>query len=647
MFKNLKLNEVLYDIITEKLNYKEPTIVQNEVIKRFNKNQDVIVKACTGSGKTISYVLPMFNILLNVLKDYEELRKDDNLSYFKSNEDLELKETKTDQFLNLGILAVILVPTRELAVQVYDVINIFLEKIKSLKATLLIGGRRIDIDLLKFKNDFYPNIIVSTPGRLCDIDKQLTLSFNKLELLIIDEADKMLEIGLTPELSYLIDKFNKQRRTGLFSATMNSQMDNIIMSGLRNPVYIDVQFNTNNKDGLFMSNSDSKLSTIKIIDDYFNRISEIKALQQEIPKQLDNYYVLMKSLSEKLPILLQILNHYLSLNKKIMIFFATCSLVDYYSLVLSNEFKELKEKINENEELIYKIHSKVSQKKRNTEYKKFLKCKAGVLLTTDLSSRGIDIPNLDIVIQFDPPKNEEIFVHRVGRTARVGKKGESYLFLMNNHEMSFLSYLKNKGIILKEVNKNTNNDKNDLLIDLNSNIIQKQDEKLLNFNISDKWIYDKAVKAFVSYVKFYTEHDLKYIFDSKLFDFGDFANSLQLCRLPRVKEILGRKISTFKNHLTIDPKNLVYLNKNIESQMKEKSVKSEEKRNEKKLRQEIIQIDKERRKNKSRHEKKKSKQMNSQKEWDDFADEERLFKKLKKGKISKEEYDKIFLKAFN
>ena len=85
MFKNLKLNEVLYDIITEKLNYKEPTIVQNEVIKRFNKNQDVIVKACTGSGKTISYVLPMFNILLNVLKDYEELRKDDNLSYFKSN----------------------------------------------------------------------------------------------------------------------------------------------------------------------------------------------------------------------------------------------------------------------------------------------------------------------------------------------------------------------------------------------------------------------------------------------------------------------------------------------------------------------------------------------------------------------------------
>mmetsp|Transcript_8055 Transcript_8055/g.8307 ORF Transcript_8055/g.8307 Transcript_8055/m.8307 type:complete len:439 (+) Transcript_8055:1-1317(+) len=435
-------------------------------------------------------------------------------------------------------------------------------------------------------------------------------------------------------------------------------MDNIILTGMRNPIYIDVQINSDKlEDNFITSLSKPNRELVTVVDDYFNKISEIKSISQEVPKQLENRYIMVNSYTQKLPILISILLQKVKENKKVMVFMATCNSVDYYNIVLDKLFDNQKiegkegsdKEVNSENIPLFKLHSKISQKKRKKEYQGFLKAKAGVLLTTDLSSRGIDIPDLDVIIQFDPPKNEESFVHRVGRTARVGRKGESLLFIQNNNEKKFINYLDAKSIVLGEkpirgfFPSEISDEEGTSNIE-NNPVVENYKKALLSINTSDKWIYDKAVKAFVSFIKFYSEHDLKYIFDVKLLDIGDYANSLQLVRLPRVKEILGKKIKGFEKNSEIDPSKLEYLDSNVKSQMEEKKKKIEQKREEKAIKHEWAELQKEKKNSRNKQDKKRTKKRNEFKEWDDFAEEERLYKKLKTGKISKEEYDKIFMK---
>lgn len=656
----LKMNNInsrILSTITEELKYDKPTKVQFEVIPRFVHNKDVIVKACTGSGKTIAYLVPLLQMVLKYFEEKEKEHQDSKYSYFTPKEGKVQEENKLEQIEvnnDLGIIAIILIPTRELGTQVYDVLLKFQSALSNIKTALLLGGKKLEIDSNKFK-DFTPNIIVSTPGRLSDLDKQIGINFRNLQVLIFDEADKMLELGLKPELSYLLSKFNKTRRTGLFSATMNSQVDNIVLTGMRNPIYIDVQIKSDNiEDNFIKSLTNQSKELINVIDDYSNRLSEIKSISQEIPKQLDNYYILIESYRDKLPTLINLLYHSIQKGKKVMVFFATCNSVEYYTIIIGKMFKALyKDKIKE--ENLFKLHSKISNKKRKKEYLNFLNSKSGVLLTTDLSSRGIDVPDLDIVVQVDPPKNEEVFVHRVGRTARVGKKGESYLVLLDNHEKNFLNYLQAKSISLKkkEISEFGNEEDNKLELALkesdtnekSNNLNLRSCEKLMfDYNTSDKWIYDKAVKAFVSFVKFYSENDLKYIFDVKLLDVGDLAKSFQLLRLPRIKEILGKKIKGFENN-AINPKDLKYLDSNIKSQMNEKAKKIEMLRESKEIRKQIVDIQKDAKNSRTKKDKKKAKKESNIQEWEDFANEEKLFKQFKKGKITKEEYDKLFMKT--
>lgn len=635
-------------IIENELKFDKISKVQHEVIPRFSKNQDVIVKACTGSGKTLAYMVPMIQCILRYFNKKKEEKRDEG-TYFKSeNKDSILDELNQIEDLNnnYGIVGIIIVPTRELAMQVYNLFLTFKTEFQEIECVKLIGGSKLENDLVKF-SVFTPNLIIATPTRLSDIEQEIKLSFKNLQMLVLDEADKLLELGYNKELAYLMEKFNKTRRTGVFSATINSQIECIVNTGMRNPIYIDVQIKSEKLSENFicsLDKPDNSLTTV--IEDYFNKLTEIKAISQEVPKQLDNYYLLFEKQTVKFASLLHILKAKLDDNKKIMIFFATCNSVDYYNQILN---KLIDSKI------IFKLHSKLSQKKRTSEYSSFLKIGKGIILTTDLSSRGIDIPDLDVVIQFDPPKNEEVFVHRVGRTARVGKKGESILFIMNNHENKFLNYLTSKNIKTQQIaidesqTKGKNKHKNIYLFPklIDKESINEINKKIKEINLSDKWIYDKAVKAFVSYIKFYSEHDLKFIFDINLFDIGDLANSFQLLRLPRVKEILGKKIEGFVASTEINPHNLEYKDKNVRNQMELKAKKLEAEKEQRKIKKEISQIQKEIKNSRTRQDKKRTKNKNSFKEWTDLANEEKLYKKYKQGKISKEEYDELFLNNFN
>jgi len=207
----------------------------------------------------------------------------------------------------------------------------------------------------------------------------------------------------------------------VFSATINSQIENLIKIGMRNPVYIDVKINNDdNILNIYASKEEIKNGAIgdniKIIEDFTNHQEEIFSHDQEMPQQLLNQVIYVDNHKQKLPHLLEILNN--NDYEKIIIFFATCNSVDYFSIVLPELIDPKLIDIK-----FYKLHSKITQKKRKKEYKKFLNSGKAILLTTDLSARGIDIPNVDLIIQFDPPKNEELYIHRAGRTARVGNIG--------------------------------------------------------------------------------------------------------------------------------------------------------------------------------------------------------------------------------
>jgi superfamily II DNA/RNA helicase len=470
-----KLNISLIKVIEEDMKFDKITKVQNVVIPNFLKNKDVIVKSCTGSGKTLAYLIPIFQRLLQEVKN-DYLDNDDNdeknnkINKFV-NDDEDICVEKIAEIKN-KILALIILPTRELAMQVKTILLKFIEKIKFSYA-LLIGGKKLEKDLIKLREEI-PNIIVATPGRIFDLDEKLNFNYRDLKILVLDEADKMLELGYEVKLTNLFGKFPKQRRTGLFSATINSQIENMIKVGMQNPIFVDIKINldTNknfkkninikkeikenkdNKENLSTLNDEENLnenifinsvkediseySKVIIVDNLNDKKEELINFTQEVPNQLKQFFISFDNIQDKFPYLIYLIKNFYNKKSKFIIFFATCNSVEYFTIVFSKLIESIKDQIFENvffnennnnsnsdniDVNFFKLHSKITQKKRNYEYKRFLECENGILLSTDLSARGIDVPNVDLIIQFDPPKNEEIYIHRVGRTARVGREG--------------------------------------------------------------------------------------------------------------------------------------------------------------------------------------------------------------------------------
>jgi ATP-dependent RNA helicase DDX55/SPB4 len=361
------IDENIIKIIEEELKFDNITKVQNVVIPQFIKNKDVIVKACTGSGKTLSYLIPVLQKLINFTK---------------------LEENSAVAIEN-KILTVILLPSRELSVQVYDILRKFLP----LKFTfgLYIGGKKIQKDLEKIKN-LIPNIIVATPGRLVDLMERCELSFKDLQILILDEADKMLELGFENKITQLLEHFPKQRRTGLFSATINSQVENLVKVGMRNPIFIDVRISVNadnedifiKKEDLIYNNDfkqDLNTNNYFQIVEFENKNLSDKSVEignfiQETPSSLCQYYIQIDNIKFKIPTLFNFLKNEISQkmkegkNYKFMIFFATCNSVDYFSIILQKLLSDCCQNI-------FKLHSKISQKKGRKNINYFSKAKVG------------------------------------------------------------------------------------------------------------------------------------------------------------------------------------------------------------------------------------------------------------------------------
>ena len=324
--------------------YDIPTEVQDRVIPSALEKKDLIVKAQTGSGKTAAYAIPICELI-------------------------EWLENKPQ--------ALILTPTRELAVQVKeDFINI--GRFKRVKAAAIYGGHPFSVEKAELKQKTH--VVVGTPGRVMDHIKKGTITLSKINCLVIDEADRMLDMGFTSQVEAIMKELPGERMTMLFSATMSDEVKSISSNYMRDPVNIDV--------------SETSIMTADI-----------------------NHFLYSTNEEDKFELLTDVM--IIEKPDSCIIFCSTKDLVD----MVYDRLNDLGYPCN-------KIHGGMEQDHRLSAMKRFKRGEYRYLIATDVAARGIDIENISLVINYDIPLDEENYVHRTGRTGRAGQKGKAISFVV-------------------------------------------------------------------------------------------------------------------------------------------------------------------------------------------------------------------------
>ncbi len=344
-FKDLKLNKPILRAVAE-AGYDNPTLVQELTIPFVLDKKDVIASAHTGTGKTAAFALP----ILQLLYDKQEAPK----------------KGKT-------IKALIISPTRELALQIGKNFKTYAAH-TNLKTTVIFGGTSIEpqIDVLKKGID----IVVATPGRLLDLHKQDLLNLDYVEVLVLDEADLMLDMGFIDDVKKIERLCPEKKQALLFSATMPFKVEELAQGILKDPERIEVT-----------PNSSTAINIGQIL-----------------------YYVPKRS---KMELCLHLLRN--TVKGSILIFRRTKFGVDKLETTLTKNGYEVE-----------RLHGDRTQSERQTALGKFKNGMVKILIATDVAARGIDIDQLDAVINFDLPNKPEIYVHRIGRTGRAGFSGTAY-----------------------------------------------------------------------------------------------------------------------------------------------------------------------------------------------------------------------------
>ncbi|XP_042524967.1 ATP-dependent RNA helicase DDX55 [Dipodomys spectabilis] len=553
------------------LGFPRMTPVQSATIPLFMKNKDVAAEAVTGSGKTLAFVIPALEILL---RREEKLKK-------------------------RQVGAIIITPTRELAIQIDEVLSHFTKHFPQLSQILWIGGRNPGEDVERFKQHG-GNIIVATPGRLEDMFRRkaegldLASCVRSLDVLVLDEADRLLDMGFEASINTILEFLPKQRRTGLFSATQTQEVENLVRAGLRNPVRISVK-----EKGVAASST------------------------RKTPSRLENFYMVCKA-DEKFNQLVHFLRNHKQ--EKHLVFFSTCACVEYYGKALEVLVSGVQ---------VLCIHGKMKHK-RNKIFLDFRKLHSGILVCTDVMARGIDIPEVHWVLQYDPPSIASAFVHRCGRTARIGHGGSALVFLLPMEE-SYTNFLAiNQKCPLQEmsVQKNVAN----LLPDLKA------------MALADRAVFEKGMRAFVSHVQAYAKHECNLIFRLKDLDFASLARGFALLKMPKMPELRGKQFPEFVpvdiNTDTIPFKDKIrekQRQKLLEQQIKEKAENEGKRKFIKNKAWSKQKAKKERKKKMSAKRKKEEGSDIEDEDMEELLNDTRLLKKLKKGKITEEEFEKELL----
>ena len=487
--------------------FAKMTPVQASTIPLFLGHKDVVVEAVTGSGKTLAFLIP---VIEKLLRHEEPIKKH-----------------------HVG--AIIISPTRELATQIHQVLLSLLEfhgpsaaalksyrqeqdteqaqeeeqatryssKTTKVIPQLLLGGSSTPAQDLSTFLKISPNLLIATPGRLLEImsSPYVHCPQSSFEVLVLDEADRLLDLGFKEDLTKILRMLPKQRRTGLFSASVSEAVDQIIRVGLRTPVRIAVKVRSANG-----------------------------AEDKRTPASLQMTY-LVTSASQKFPALAQLLRKVQPTPLKSIVYLSTCAAVDYFQTLLPS--------ILPPEVILVPLHGKHPSNVRQKNFMRFTNAVTpAILLTTDVAARGLDIPSVDLVVQIDPPADPKVFLHRCGRAGRAGRKGLSVIFLQPGKEEDYISFL--------EIRKTPIEPLTSPLIEFDDDEAKEMAGQFQKIVLEDRALHDKAQKAFVSWVRSYSKHQASSIFHVSDLDWSDLALGWGLLKLPKMPELKNFDKSRFQ-----------------------------------------------------------------------------------------------------
>ncbi|KAF9163076.1 ATP-dependent RNA helicase dbp7 [Actinomortierella ambigua] len=611
-FTGMGLDEDLSRHMESKLRVSKPTVIQQKAIpvllgptRRVGQDipttdTDVIIQAETGSGKTLTYLLPILNRLVES----------------ESSPALDMDSKRA-----IGTLAIIMTPTRELAKQILQVLETLLSMPASsttgkrrshwIVPGIVIGGDKKKSEKARLRKGV--NILVGTPGRLLD-HLQNTQSFNvqSLRWLVLDEADRLLELGFEETMTAILKilearvrigaastsgldvtrKWPQKRQTVLCSATLTDEVQRLAGSTLVDPIFVSAK-----KEAHVSTATTTSVDKVTATGD---EKTGTTAQQFSTPEQLKQLYVVTPAKLRLVTLAAMLKNAFgftrgsttATSSPKIVVFLSSCDSVDFHYGLFANAGKEVKkdptedgyfgesfekaegaEDMDDGDEIpnkmqqdelfrakreaertearkarmalflkgtilpdvpLFRLHGNLAQALRTDTYFEFCKAKSGVLFATDVAARGLDLPDVSHIIQYDPPSDLKDYVHRVGRTARLGRDGEAVLFLLPS-EVKYLELLSAQGLPTEEVSITS------VLMKLappKSNEYQQPATDIQNtferYNLHSAENIGVARGAYWAFVKSYATHPSseKHIFHIKNLHLGHIAKSFALREAP-------------------------------------------------------------------------------------------------------------------
>ena len=379
-YDELKLSPEIMRAL-EKKGYVQATPVQGGAIPYFMEWRDVIAKAPTGTGKTFAFGIPM-------------------VEHIDPRED--------------AVQGLVLAPTRELAIQIMAELRDLCEFKEGVRAVVLYGGQPIDKQITQLKKR--PQIVVATPGRLMDHMKRRTVRLDRVQTVVLDEADRMLDMGFIHDVTRILDAIKSRKNLGMFSATISREVMDISWVYQRDPVEITVRADEQNKPDITQYRLDVDRNE-KV--DTMVRLMEIGGYDRVIA------FCNTKNMTDRLSGLLRMRN-------------ISCEA----------------------------IHGDIQQRVREKTLQKFREGKLRVLAATDVAARGLDIDDVDAVFNYDVPDENEYYIHRIGRTGRARRHGVAYSLVSSITE----------GIRLDDIRKNTGNEIRTVKLDAHGELtdVEKQ-----------------------------------------------------------------------------------------------------------------------------------------------------------------------------
>lgn len=353
-FDSLGLSTSLLHAVNKK-GYTKPSPIQEKVIPHILERKDVLASAQTGTGKTAGFTLPM----LQILSEGKQLRR-------------------------RPVRALVLTPTRELAAQVFDNVKAYGEFL-NINSTVIFGGVNQNPQVAAIRRGV--DVLVATPGRLLDLINQKVLSLDSVEILVLDEADRMLDMGFLRDINKILNLMPAQRQNLLFSATFSKEIKKLANGFLRHPVVVEAT---------------PENTTVEKIVQKVYRVDK----------------------GRKIPLTIKLISE--GNWQQVLIFTRT-----------KHGANRLSEKLVKSGISSAAIHGNKSQNARTKALDGFKKGTVSVLVATDIAARGLDIPLLPHVINFELPNVPEDYVHRIGRTGRAGASGEA-ISLVSHDELEFV-----------------------------------------------------------------------------------------------------------------------------------------------------------------------------------------------------------------